>query len=74
MNELDIPHAVVSFIDRHSQVPREILVVATKLPRESRAGPEAAARQEFWNAIAERKAKFRLHGEDITWGDDDSRS
>lgn len=32
-----------SIVDKRSQVPREILIVVTKLPKESPAGPEADA-------------------------------
>ena len=61
MNELDIPHALLVSLHRRpsgrSQVPREILVIVTKKAARKKElygrALRAAARQEFWNAIAE---------------------
>ena len=74
MKEINIPHAQTAFIDCKSQVPREILVVKTLLPQHSSAGPEADGRYELLNAVARAKADHGLHGDDIHWGDDASRS
>lgn len=68
MEEIQIPHAIKAFIDKHSQVPREILVVVTSLPKHSPAGPEADARWEMLQAIGKAKAEYGLHGEEIIWG------
>lgn len=68
MDEIFIPHTLRAWIDRRSEVPREILVVVTRLPEHSTAGPEADDRHEMWVAIAIAKAKYGLHCERITWG------
>jgi hypothetical protein len=67
MDEIQIPHAESAVIDRVSSAPREILVIVTKLPKRSPAGPDADARYELLKAVAEVKARFGLHGDDIRW-------
>ena len=69
MDESKIPHALVAFVDRQSQVPREVLIVATSLPEQSPAGLEADARYEMLNAIAAEVAERGLHGYEIWWSE-----
>lgn len=68
MEEIEIPHAEKAFIDKISSVPCEILVVVTRLPKESSAGRAADARYELLKAVAETKFLRGLHGDDIRWG------
>jgi hypothetical protein len=67
MDAIVIPHAVSAFLDRASQVSREILVVETNLTKDSRDVSTMDARDAMLEAIAREVQDRSLDAYEIRW-------
>lgn len=68
MTKISIPHATEVYIDRETEVPRAILMIATHLPEHSADVPFAQSRQEMLEAIVSIVGMEGLDGYEIKWG------